>query len=53
MIESFVVGACIILGSIIVGFVSHRRKERIRSLTLHQKLMASTLKNPSHGPIYF
>jgi hypothetical protein len=53
MIETLTVGSLIMLGSLIFAFRSYRRSERIRALTLHQKLMASTLKNPSHGPIYF
>jgi hypothetical protein len=37
-----------------VGVVMRiNRNERIAKTSLHQKLMASTLKNPDDGPYYF
>lgn len=37
-----------------VGVVMRiRRNSRIEKISLHTKLMASTLKNPDDGPYYF
>jgi len=44
----------ILISVFIFGIVMRiKRNKRIEKTTLHQKLMASTLKNPDDGPYYF
>ena len=37
----------------ISAYQKQKRLDRVDGYTLHQKLMASTLKNTNDGPIYF
>jgi hypothetical protein len=37
----------------IYAFIKIRKAKKIKSISLHEKLMASTIKNPSDSPLYF